>query len=199
MASKVGITNRALAAIRVPSITSLTEDSDPARKANIFFDDSLDYLLTLHPWNMNTYRTSLARLTTTPVWGWKYEFSLPTNPYCLKVQKVYNEIDYEIEERKLVADETIVKIKYLGRITDMNLLPATFRETLSYYLASLLAGAVVGSAEVQTNMERKFLWAFNKAKARDAQEGTPTRRVQGRWIDARFDYRNKLKVLPNDN
>lgn len=196
MASKVGITNRALAAIRVPAITSLTEDSDPARKANTFFDDSLDYLLTLHPWNFNTYRTSLARLTTTPEWEWQYEFSLPTNPYCLKVEKVYNEIDYSIEERKLLADADTVKIKYLGRISDMNLLPATFRECLAYYLASLLASAVVGSAQVQTNMERKFIWAFGKAKARDAQEGTPQRRKQGKWIDARFDFRNKIQVNP---
>ena len=198
MASKVSITNRALAAIRIASINSLDEDSDPARKADIFFDDSLDYLLTLHPWNFATFRATLARLSTEPDWGWTYEFNLPTNPYCLKVEKVEEDIDYAIEGRKLLSNEQTVKIKYLGRISDPNKLPSPFRECLSYYLASLFAGSIVGSAQLQTNMERKFLWAFSKAKTRDSLEGTAQKRAQGSWVEARINRRNRsrLTVLP---
>lgn len=190
MASKVSITNRALVKLGVKTITSLTEEVDQARTINAIFDDALDYLITVHHWNFATERTSLARLSGTPSFQYTYQYQLPTNPYCLKVLMVYDsdedEIeDYKIEGRKVITDETLVYLKYLKRVTDMNELPPPFREMFSTYLAKETVDKFTGSARLKNQLQNEYLYTLKVAKLTDSTEDRPRSRQEGSWLTIR--------------
>ena len=185
MASRVSICNNALIKLKTDTITALDENSQQARLLNAIFEDSLDLLLQMHPWNFATYRATLAQLATTPDFEFDYEHELPTDPYCLQVQEFYGDYDYKIEERKLLSDQDTVEIKYIGRVEDMNVLSPLFREAFSDFLASKIAYALTGSNGVKDRMEQNFLASFKMARLRDSQEDTPDDISTGSWIEGR--------------
>jgi len=185
MASKVSICNSALIKLGANTITSLTEDSEEARKCNAIFSDVLDNLLQLHPWNFAIQRASLAKLSETPEYYFQYYFQLPTSPYCLQVIEVYNDPEYKIEGRKLATNEDDVKIKYIGRVTDMNILSPAFRECMAFYIARDLSDVMTGSGRQKTDYNALFEKSFKLAKLRDAQEDTPDEVNEGNWIETR--------------
>jgi len=189
MASKVSICNSSLLKIGANTIISLTADSEEARQCNARFDDMLDYLLQIHPWNFAMARATLAQLATTPDFEFTYEYQLPTDPYCLQVVEYYPRASayrYKVEGRKLLTNEGTVEIKYIKRVTDMNELGPLFREMFAYYLAAELSWSLTGSATLKQNMEANFLEAMRMAKLRDSQEDTPDAVAQGSWITSRY-------------
>jgi hypothetical protein len=192
MASKVSICNSALIKLGANTITSLTEDSEEARKCNAIFEHVLDTLLQMHPWNFATYRATLAQLSETPEYRYQYYFQLPTSPYCLQVLEVYNKPEYKIEGRKLATDEDVVQIKYIGRVTDMNQLSPAFRECLAFYIARDLSDNMTGSGRQKNDYNSLFERYFKLAKLRDAQEDTPDDVENGSWIDCRIAGKSYL-------
>ncbi|MHA1462012.1 MAG: hypothetical protein ACTSQ0_02980 [Candidatus Heimdallarchaeota archaeon] len=187
MASKVGIANNALTNLGADRIMSFTEDSENARNVNNIFDQTLDMILQDHPWNFARYRQELAQTVDTPVFDYDYQYTLPTNPYCLRVLRAEDDKNFVIEGRKLLTDETIISIEYIGRIVDMNLLSALFIEAFSYYLSMKLAYAIPGSGKQREFNEQDYILMLKKAKSRDAQEGNKEIvQDKGNWYNARF-------------
>ena len=90
MASVVDLCNRALDLLGAANITSLTENSKEARLCNGNFDDVRDAVLRSHPWNIAITRRALARDTDTPAFGFSFQYSLPTDPFCLRVLSFWN-------------------------------------------------------------------------------------------------------------
>ena len=103
MASKVSIANNALTELGADRIMSFTEDSDNARHINAIFDQCLDMMLQEHPWNFARYRQELAQGVETPDFDYDYQYTLPTNPYCLRVLRAEDDINFVIEGRKLLS------------------------------------------------------------------------------------------------
>ena len=85
MATEVSICSNALRRLGDDPITSLTDNTERARLCNSFYEDTRDAVLRLHPWNFAITRTSLAKLSDAPAYGFSNQFSLPTSPYCLRV------------------------------------------------------------------------------------------------------------------
>ena len=85
MATEVSICSNALRRLGDDPITSLTDDTERARLCNAFYADARDACLRSHPWNFAITRASLAQLSATPVYGFDYQFALPTDPFCLRV------------------------------------------------------------------------------------------------------------------
>ena len=85
MATEVSICSNALRRLGDDPITSLTDDSERARLCNAFYEDARDACLRSHPWNFAITRASLTQLSDSPVYGYDYQFALPTDPYCLRV------------------------------------------------------------------------------------------------------------------
>ena len=121
MASDVDIANSALNNLGASNINSLTEDSVAARICNQRYAFVRDAVFRAHPWNCLITRASLAQNSTAPTWQYTYAFSLPTDPYCLRVLRVEDlDTDYKVEGRTIASDNSTMKIKYVGRITDPN-------------------------------------------------------------------------------
>jgi hypothetical protein len=185
VASKVSIVNSALIRIGSDIISSLTEDSEGARLANNIFNESLDYLLQLHPWGFAQVETALALSATPPIYSYTYAYQLPTLPYCLQVTEVEDNIEYEIKGRYLYTDESPVNISYTKRVTDMNELSAAFIQAFSFYLASQLALPLTHDKGMADTMEMKYQFAFQKAKTRESQETRYRKMPEVTWITIR--------------
>ena len=177
MATEVSICSNALRKLGDDPITSLTEDTERARLCNAFYESSRDSLLRSHPWNFAITRATLAQLSTTPAYGFAYQYALPTDPYCLRVLEMeYQDYIFKIENlatvgRVLLSDESTAKILYIGRITDTALFDSLFVDTLTAHLALKLAYPITNSVTLQAQMQKLYQLKLSEARSVDGQEG----------------------------
>ena len=177
MATEVSICSNALRRLGDDPITSLTDDSERARLCNAFYEDARDACLRSHPWNFAITRASLTQLSDSPVYGYDYQYALPTNPYCLRVlamefeDYIFKVENFSTQGRVLLTDEEPAKIIYIARITDTTLFDSLFVDTLITKLASDLAYPVTNSLKVQEQMYRLYQLKLSEARSIDGQEG----------------------------
>jgi len=185
MASKVSICNQALVRIGVDTITSLTETSEQARLCNAIFDQSLDYLVQLFPWSFALVRASLAESTSEPLYEWSHAYQLPTDPFCLRIVSVEEDVAYRKEGRMIYTNNESLNIKYIKKISDINELSSAFMEAMVFYVASQLALPLTQNATLANAMEMKFQNSVHKARLVDSQESPAYEFVEGSWVSAR--------------
>tara|TARA_Y100001937_G_scaffold128491_1_gene205406 strand:+ start:5923 stop:6501 length:579 start_codon:yes stop_codon:yes gene_type:complete len=177
MATEVSICSNALRRLGDDPITSLTDDTERARLCNAFYADARDSCLRSHPWNFAITRASLAQLSATPVYGFDYQFALPTDPFCLRVLSMeFEDYIFKVENlstqgRVLLTDQETAKIIYIARVTDTTLFDSLFVDTLIAKLAADLAYPVTNSLKVQEQMYKLFQLKLSEARSIDGQEG----------------------------
>ena len=170
MASVVDICNGALNQLGASTILTLTEDSKNARLCNARYTQVRDSVFRSHPWNCLQKRVQLAADTDTPAWGFTQQYTLPAD--CLRVLTILDyDADYKIEGRKILTDNSTMKILYIARITDPNEYDELLRETLSAALAADIAYAVTSSNPTASNMYNLFKDKLKEARFVDATEG----------------------------
>ena len=171
--SETSICNMALALLGDERIGALTDNTEAARACNSVYEHLRNGLLRSHPWRFARARASLASLSTTPTWGWSYEFTLPTDPYCLRVLDVeeYRQDEWTVEGRKLLGDFSTANIRYISIITD----PMQFDPLFSVALATRISIQIcmrLTSDENLRNMLRKdFDEHMQEARSASGQEG----------------------------
>ena len=185
MASVVDLCNRALDLLGAANITALTENSKEARLCNGNFDDVRDAVLRSHPWNIAITRTNLAADSTAPAFGFSFQFTLPTSPFCLKVLSFWNDnvnneiaaydsnVMFKIEGRKILSNEDTCNIIYIGRITDTEQYDSLLNKAISARLAAEIAYNITGSNSVAANMLSVYEARLKEAKGVDSMEGFP--------------------------
>ena len=170
MASIVDICNGALNQLGASTILTLTEDSKNARLCNARFTQIRDSIFRSHPWNCLQKRVELAADSDTPAWGFTSQFTIPAD--CLRVLTILDfDSDYKIEGRKILTDNSSMKILYISRVTDPNEYDELLRETLSAALAADIAYAVTSSNPVAKNMYDLFQEKLKDARFVDSTEG----------------------------
>ena len=170
MASVVDICNGALNQLGASTILSLTEDSKNARLCNARFTQIRDGVFRSHPWNCLQKRVQLAADSTAPAWGFTKQYTLPAD--CLRVLTILDyDADYKIEGRKILTDNSTMKILYISREEDPNQYDELLRETLSASLAADIAYAVTSSNPTATNMYNSFQDKLKEARFVDSTEG----------------------------
>lgn len=188
MASVVQICNYALRILGAQTITALDQGTKNADLCNDLYEDTRDYCLRDHPWNFALVRQQLNADLETPAYQWQYQYTLPTDPYCLRV--VGTNLDhyfgrpeiprldewgralfpYVIEGRKLLSDSAEMSILYISRVIDPILFDPLFKNALEKAMAKELAFPVTRSMDVVRTMTAMYEEALVKAKAVDAQE-----------------------------
>ena len=178
MASVIQICNSALNQLGASSITALTENSKNARLCNERYETIRDAVFRSHPWNCLIKRVQLAQDTDTPAWGFTYQYTLPSD--CLRVLQIkdYN-LDYKIEGRKLLINESEVYLIYSAQITDVNELDVLLRETISAGLASDVAYNITSNLQVSKLMAEKYQAKLSEARHTDSSEGYNTDPTKG--------------------
>ena len=185
MASVVDLCNRALDHLGAANITSLTENSKEARLCNGNFDDVRDAVLRSHPWNVGITRKALPKDSETPAFGFSFQFSLPTDPFCLRVLSFWNSnvnndvaaydsnVMFKIEGRKVLSNEDTCNIIYIGRITDTEQYDSLLNKSISARLAAEIAYNITGSNSIASNMIALYEARLKEAKGVDSMEGFP--------------------------
>jgi len=198
MSSKVDICNEALDLLGAQTIISLTENSKEARLCNRRFDTVRDSVLRSHPWNCAITRKEIAADSQTPAFGFSYQYSLPSDPYCLKVLSFWNsnvdseiaaydsQVMYKIEGRKILSDEATCRITYIGRITDTEQFDSILSNCIAYRLAAEISYAITGSTSVSANMFNLYEQRLREARGMDASEGMPDKIIADDFINIRF-------------
>ena len=170
MASVVSICNSALNQLGAASITALTDNSKNARLCNARYETIRDAVYRSHPWNCLIKRKQLAQDTATPAYGFKFQFTLPSDCLRLLGLDAYNS-DHKVEGRKILCNESTIKISYVAQITDPNELDVLTRETISAGLAADLAYAITANLQVSKMMQEKYQFKLSEARHTDASEG----------------------------
>jgi|TARA_B100000242_G_scaffold188506_1_gene135629 hypothetical protein len=185
MASVVDLCNRALDLLGAANITSLTENSKEARLCNGNFDDVRDAVLRSHPWNIAITRRELAKDSDTPAFGFSFQYSLPTDPFCLRVLSFWNSnvnndvaaydsnVMFKIEGRKVLSNEGTCNIIYIGRVTDTEQYDSLLNKAISARLAAEIAYNITGSNSVSQGMIAIYEDRLKEAKGVDSMEGFP--------------------------
>lgn len=201
MASTVDIANFALNNLGASNITSLDENSKAARVVNQRYESVRDTVFRAHPWNCLTNRASLAQETNSPAYGYAFQYSLPTDPFCLRVLEFSNgSLSYPqdnitnnsggpvfvIEGRKLLTDEGSAQIKYIGRVTDTQLYDASLIEALAARLSAEICYAITGSTSMVQIQTSLYESKITEARFNDATEGATQRLEASDFIESRF-------------
>lgn len=201
MASTVDIANYALNIIGASNISDFGENSKAARLVNQRYEGVRDAVFRSHPWNCLIQRSELAQETDAPTFGYAYQYSLPTDPFCLRVLEFSNgSLSYPqdnmtsntggpvfvIEGRKLLTDEGTARIKYIGRVTDPQQYDALLTEALAARLASEIAYALTGSTSVSQLADALYRDKLREARFVDGTEGAPQKLEASDFIEARF-------------
>lgn len=171
MSSVVDICNSALNQIGASNIISLTEDSKAARVCNQRYEFVRDSVFRAHPWNCLTVRRALSPDTAAPAFEFTKQFTLPTDPYCLRVLALDEpDVLYRIEGRKLLCNESTINMIYIGRETDPAQYDMLLMETISASLAADIAYNLVGSSALGANMYSLYQQKLTEARYVDATE-----------------------------
>lgn len=181
MTSKVEICNVALINLGADTITSLTEDSKEARKCNIIYDVVRKELLRGHPWNFAIKRQQLASEVSTPAFEYDYQFNLPSD--CLRALKVFDQVsEFKIEGKKIVSDDSTIKLLYIKDETDPAQFDSNFAYLLSLGIAAEIAYDITGNSQQAALMRSRYTQARREAKQWDGQEGSPQTWEDGTWL-----------------
>jgi hypothetical protein len=178
--SEVQICNIALQMLGADPITALNEGSKRASLCKEFYEPARDATLRDHEWNFAQVRVLLVKEVATPAWGFDFQYQLPTDPYCLRVNEPYPmEAEWTVESdadgtgRKLLSDTDNIGIRYTARVTDPNLYTPLFVMALSANLAAMMALPLTEDFRQTQLMEAKYKALLNEAKSMDSQEGSP--------------------------
>jgi len=178
MASIVDINNAALNQLGASTILSMTEDSKNARLCNARYTQIRDSVFRSHPWNCLQKRVELSSSTTTPAWGFSFQYDLPGD--CLRLLRILDyESNHKVEGRSILSNNSSMKILYISRITDPNQYDENLREALSAAIAADIAYAITSNNTVQQNMIALYQEKLRDARFVDSTEGYNTTQEDG--------------------
>ena len=178
MGSQVDLANESLLLLGANTITSFNDDDSNAVLINRFYASERDALLRSHRWNFAIGNANLASLEATPIVDWEFKFTLPTDPYCLRILDVRTVtgdiyLDFAIQGRELYTEESTVDITYVQRVEDPTQFDALFYQALVFRLAWKMAYPVTRSSATMSLMGQMYDAVVRDARTVDSQEGTP--------------------------
>lgn len=149
-----------------------------------------DAVIRAHPWNAAIHRTTIAADATAPDSVFAYQYSLPTDPYCLRVLDLPEALDtdeWRVEGRKLLTDVAApLPIRYLKRITDPLEYDPLMTQAIATRLASFSAYSITGSRSMMIDLFNGYQSILGDARTQDSFEGTTSIEFADPLVEARF-------------
>jgi hypothetical protein len=137
-----------------------------------------------------TYTASTGSWILAPLFGWDYQFALPSN--LIRVNRINglegneeDSIPYEIEGVMLMCDDTELDMTYVYQHTTYANYPQIFINAFSYLLASYIAQELTGPSGKALDMRKMYEQIISpQAQQRDARQS------KGRALDP--DYNSQM-------
>ena len=192
MASVVDICNSALNLLGASTISALTEDTKNARLCNQRYEPMRNRVFRSHNWNCLIKRVQLAQDSTGPVIEYTYGYTLPSD--CLRVLKIHNgstdsiksALDYKIEGRKVVTDQTTIYLVYVAIDTDPTNYDSYLYEAVSHQLAADICYAITNNSSLSKNYMERADERLREARFIDATENALDTIEANEFTDARL-------------
>lgn len=194
MATGVSICSNALLMLGAQTINDFNEPVDRAKLASNLYETVRNDLLRDHPWNCTIKRIVLAPDSTPPAFGYDQQFELPAD--CLRVLEVRENggiIDHLVEGRHILANTTVLQLKYVFLNEVENTWDAGLVNLLTLAMAAAMAYGVTQSAALQQSFQQQLIMAKKRARAIDGQEDPPQTLGDERLYAARFQGRSSWR------
>lgn len=186
----VSVCNQALTALGARLISTIDEGTKAADYCIANFDDALDEVLRMHEWNCAIARQELAQLETAPDFGWDYQYTLPTDPYCLMALDINSDPSYEfaVEGRLLLTDADAVDLRYLKRVTDLSELDPLCARAVALNLAYKLAYPLMQSRKLKDEIfaELQEIISIASAASRKEDSQITESELDYDWLNSRL-------------
>ncbi len=180
--SETRIANMALTFLGATPITDLSDDNTEGRIVNIHFEQSRDAALEAREWTFAVKRADLAKLEEEPNWGFGSAFLIPSDTLRIlevrddmqnrvNYQELMNSLNWRREGDKIVTDASIIRIRYLARITDPAKYTAAFVQVFAARLAMDIAIALTQSRAMFGDMASLYGAKIREAAATDGMQG----------------------------
>jgi hypothetical protein len=141
----LSICSDALLMLGAKPISSFDEGTDEASVANRLYPDIKDQAILMYPWSFSYKKVSIARLISTPINEYRYEYQLPgdrlTSPraiYDTNATNIPPRKEYRIIGDKLLTDYEQVYIDYQYSVPEYDM-PSYFVQLLKYMMTWHLA------------------------------------------------------------
>lgn len=200
MASRVDICNLALLKLGSGAkITSLTDNTVPARALNNGYDLIRQAELRANYWAFALTRASLPANATPPTWGFKAQYPLPAD--YLRIVQVnqfylvpslldYNTADasaFAIESGQILCDYSApLNIRYVRNVTDEGTFDALFTVSFAARLAYETCEQITNSNTKKQSIRQDYLDTIKLAARTSAIEKPPALIGDDSWVMARL-------------
>lgn len=176
MTSKVEIANLALDEVAARPIVSFEDGTTSSNAIALHYAQAVDEVLESNNWTSAIKRQELAQLSEAPVNGFAYAYTLPTNPYCLKVVSAELSFvgqNFKKEGHTIVTDSANATIKYIARLSDSESFGPHVTRCVIALLALKICYAVTGSNTRIADLRDNYDDVWADASANDGMQGSP--------------------------
>lgn len=185
--SKVQAVNLALYGLHCERISSFSDSTNIATMINDTYDHILEQTITAGNWVCNTKRAQLSQDATAPDFGYAYQYILPSD--YLKLQE-FNDSDeyyleFKIEHKRLLTDESTVKIVYSFKNEDTMSWSPEFVDVLVARMQAEWAFTITGSSTVEEAKWNLYNLKLDDAAASNAVQIYPKEIVADDLISVR--------------
>ena len=186
--SSVSICSNALLMVGAQTINSLDGDlSDRQRMAVNLYPTVRDYVLTMHPWNCCIARVVLNPDTVGPVFDYANAFTIPADFLrMLSIGEQGAELDYRIENGKLLCDSSPIQLRYIYRnTTEANWTPMLVM-AMTQAMRQVLAYPITQSTSLEQLIDQTLEPILKRARAVDSQDQPPETLGDFRLLSSRY-------------
>lgn len=187
MSSITEICNQALDIIGSKRINNYETDTSPeAIRCRIHYQPTLLSYLRSYDWNFAKKRATLTADATAPTFEYKYAYLLPSDFLRLAVDDNYPAIPMEMEDGKILSDESPMEIKYIRKVSDPTQMEPCFVEALVLKLAIRMLVAVAGlnTNTIRSQLKDEYNIANGKARIISFQEDNIS--GESKWVQSRY-------------
>lgn len=191
MTTSVSIASNALLMLGANPINDFSEDADRVRLASNIYAQVRDKLLRSHPWNCAIKRVVLSPATEAPAYGYSYQFPLPGDWLrTLSVGEPGEEIDFCTEGQMLLADDSVLKLRYIFRNETESTWDTMLVDVMTQAMSATMAYAITQSTSKEELEFKKLEMALKQARAVDGQDDPPETLGDFRLLAARHSGRS---------
>ena len=193
MATDTSIANQALLALGEAPITSLGDDTKPAKAVKAIYADVRDAVLEASSWTFAVKRFNPPKSATPPLHGFANAFPLDSN--ILRVLSIGRDnVDWDVEGSDLVTNETAVSLKAIVRIDDPSLYSPLFVQAFAARLAADLAIVITKSHKMRETQLAVYEKRLQEAASMDGTQHKSKRMRSTYLTNAR--YREGVRFGP---
>lgn len=199
--NRVDVVNGALIKLGASLIADPNEASEGARKAKSVYDRVMRAEMRRHAWSFALRRASLPALSAIPVFGFLYQFALPSD--FLRLYEMANDAPnsagyrdfvfwptstYTIEGANILTDYAApLQIRYVADLSEQeNIWDAAFCEAACVRLAMELCFTITKSMTREEALIKQYKSAMFEARRTNAIELPAQVPTDDSWMQARI-------------